>query len=252
MNKLFLAIQLLLINGIRCAAFSSPEECLKALNCKDNDVNCVASCYNVPAPDHNSVIKTADCQNGCLAKYPNNLTTDWANLNQCYIDCIDKHYFNTPAEYISTVNNNNNNVNSQTTTTTNNDDNSTSSTNNTSTNNSDNNNNNINNNNNNNNNNGNVDSTSATNDNTNNNINNTNNANIDSNGTINTDINTNNSNINNTNGEVNSNNDFFNFNGFPNTSVINDVVADSYTTGISYTQTLVNIAIMFTILLAFY
>jgi len=213
------------------------------LNCNENNVNCIASCYNVPAPDHNSIIKTADCQNGCLAKYPNNLTTDWANLNQCYIDCIDKHYFNTPAEYISTVNNyNNNNANSQTTTNTNNGDNSTTSTDNTSTNNNDNNNNN-----------GNVNSPSATNDNTNNNTNNTNNnANIDSNGTINTDNGTINTNITNANGEVNSNNDFFNFNGFPNTSVVNDVVADSYTTEISYTQTLVNIAIMFTILLAFY
>jgi len=110
MNKLILFVQLLLINGIRCASFSSPEECLQILNCREN-INCRASCYNVPAPDHNSVIKTADCQNGCLAKYPNNLSTDWANLNQCYIDCVQNNYFNYPAEYIAYTSNNNNNNN---------------------------------------------------------------------------------------------------------------------------------------------
>ncbi|OUM69419.1 hypothetical protein PIROE2DRAFT_2725 [Piromyces sp. E2] len=108
MNKFFFLVQLLFIYGIN--GFLTPEECLKELNCNE-ELNCVASCYNVPAPDRNSIIKTADCQNGCLAKFPNNLPTDWANLNQCYIDCVQNNYFNSPAEYIASVNNNNNNNN---------------------------------------------------------------------------------------------------------------------------------------------
>lgn len=110
MNKFILFVQLLFIFGINCLPFSTPEECLKELNCND-ELNCVASCYNVPAPDSNSIVKTADCQNGCVAKYPNNLPTDWANLNQCYLDCVQNNYFNTPAEYIAATTNNNNNNN---------------------------------------------------------------------------------------------------------------------------------------------
>jgi len=108
MNKSIIFIQLLFLCGIYCFPFSTPEECLKQIKCKDNDLNCVASCYNVPSPDRNSIVKTADCQNGCLAKYPNNVPTDWANLNQCYLDCVQDNYFNSPAEYIAATTENNN------------------------------------------------------------------------------------------------------------------------------------------------
>ncbi|KAG4095538.1 hypothetical protein H8356DRAFT_1686099 [Neocallimastix lanati (nom. inval.)] len=115
MNKLILLVQLLFVCGIYC--YSTPEECLIELNCND-DVNCVASCYNVPSPDNNSVTKTADCQNGCLAKYPNNLPTDWENLNQCYLDCVQNNYFHSPAGQVSSTNSNTDSNTSSTSTTT--------------------------------------------------------------------------------------------------------------------------------------
>jgi len=115
MNKLILLVQLLFVCSIYC--YSTPEECLIELNCND-DVNCVASCYNVPSPDNDSVTKTADCQNGCLAKYPNNLPTDWENLNQCYLDCVQNNYFHSPAGQVSSTNSNTNSNTSTTSTTT--------------------------------------------------------------------------------------------------------------------------------------
>jgi hypothetical protein len=225
MNKFIFLAQLLFIYGINC--FTTPEECLKELNCND-ELNCVASCYNVPSPDTNSVIKTADCQNGCLAKYPNNLPTDWANLNQCYIDCVQNNYFNTPAEYIAATtnnNNNNNNINndsnsntsstsSNTPTTTINNDTNVNET-------PDPNNNNINNNN--------------TNNNGNNNNNSTNSEDIYSN-TFNKQNNT----LTNNNGPINATD-----------HLTNTVLEDSFIPGFTYRQVFVNIAIMFLVYLAF-
>jgi len=249
MNKLIFFAQLLFIYGIN--GFTTPEECLQELKCND-ELNCVAYCYNVPSPDSNSATKTADCQNGCLAKYPNNLPTDWANLNQCYLDCVQNNYFYTPpSQNTNTGNNNNNNVNPTTTTTTSPDGNTT--------------NNNIN-----------------TNPNANSNTNttpqpNNTNTNPNTNGTPNNNgnMNPNNNNLNTNNGNtLNGNttnnttsNDIYSNtfkqnntitanNGQPinATDHINNVVAgdeSSYIPGFTLGQTFVNIAIMFLVFLIF-
>jgi len=103
------------------------EDCVKARNCGSN-VNCIAACYNVPSPDHESVLRTQDCQRSCLAKYPDPYL-DTPLLNQCYQDCISTEYF-TPyserkkqyqnQEVINTNENSNSNANTNNNVNTNN------------------------------------------------------------------------------------------------------------------------------------
>jgi len=241
MNKFTLLAQLLLLYSIKGLTFTTPEECLKELNCND-ELNCVASCYNVPAPDRNSVIKTADCQNGCLAKYPNNLPTDWANLNQCYIDCVQNNYFNTPAEYIAAVKKNNNNINNENSQVNNNTSN-------------DNISNNANSNANNNSNNANINTNTNTN--TNNNLNNNNND-INSNISDNINVNDAPTDYSNNNGSANTSDEYSNILNQQNNNINNSngpinatdnvtsyVVDNSFIPGFTYNQIFVNIGVMF-------
>jgi len=75
---------------------STGDECIVRNNCGTN-INCIAKCYNVPNPDQESVLRTADCQRTCTVKFPDPYT-DYELLNKCYQDCIDNQYFSPQAK----------------------------------------------------------------------------------------------------------------------------------------------------------
>ncbi|ORX57793.1 hypothetical protein BCR36DRAFT_409264 [Piromyces finnis] len=83
------------------------NQCVKEKNC-GNDINCIANCYNVPNPNKESVLRTADCQISCNAKYPDPYL-DNELLNQCYQECITKEYYSPNKNNIDqdTLNNDN-------------------------------------------------------------------------------------------------------------------------------------------------
>jgi len=134
------------------------EECVKENNC-GVDVTCIAKCYNVPNPDTDSILRTADCQRTCNAKFPDPYI-DHELLIQCHQDCIKEEYFIPYSEKQKmmvnnqiNIDNNNNNGNDNAgndNAGNDNDNNNNNNADNNSDNNPDNNNNNINNNNNNN------------------------------------------------------------------------------------------------------
>jgi len=95
------------------------EECVKENNC-GVDVTCIAKCYNVPNPDTDSILRTADCQRTCNAKFPDPYI-DHELLIQCHQDCIKEEYFIPYSEKQKmmvnnqiNIDNNNNNGNDNT------------------------------------------------------------------------------------------------------------------------------------------
>ncbi|ORY26001.1 hypothetical protein LY90DRAFT_706204 [Neocallimastix californiae] len=83
----------------------TPEaQCVINNNC-NQDIACIARCYNVPAPTNDMVFQTNDCAIKCPDP-----TVDSAGYLKCYNDCVDNFYMgnNVNAGTANTVGNNGN------------------------------------------------------------------------------------------------------------------------------------------------
>jgi len=82
-------------------------QCVIDKNC-NNDVSCIARCYNVPAPTVDMVHQTNDCAIKCPDP-----AVDNAGYLKCYNDCVDNFYMGNnngaaPAPAANNANANNN------------------------------------------------------------------------------------------------------------------------------------------------
>jgi hypothetical protein len=65
---------------------TAEAQCVINNNC-NQDVSCIAKCYNVPAPTNDMVYKTNDCASKCPDP-----TFDSAGYLKCYNECVDNFY----------------------------------------------------------------------------------------------------------------------------------------------------------------
>ncbi|KAK9727426.1 hypothetical protein K7432_001865 [Basidiobolus ranarum] len=73
-------------------AMDSREQCVQSRKC-GNDVNCIATCFNVPGPNDTQVQDTISCVRQCN-------TTDNNQWAQCRDKCINDHYQAQPSSII--------------------------------------------------------------------------------------------------------------------------------------------------------
>lgn len=86
---------------------TAEAQCVINNNC-NQDVSCIAKCYNVPAPTDDMVYKTNDCASKCP-----DATKDSAGYLKCYNDCVDNFYMGNNVNASTGANNNVANGNTQ-------------------------------------------------------------------------------------------------------------------------------------------